>query len=214
MTPGERLAAHDAFEDDEFEGIELERADLGDKTFYRCTFRGARLPESRWAGARLEDCAFEACDLTRMVPKRLAALGVTFTGCKLLGTAWEELSLYPQLTFRDCDLRYASFVRLNLRKTALTGSGLREASFLEVDLGEADFSGSDLTGALFERCDLRKANLSQARGALVDPAKNRAKDARISWESAALLATSLGLRVSDAGGDDERPKRPGKSKKG
>lgn len=201
------------FEDETFAGIDLDHADLVEKTFYRCTFRDAKLQESRWARARLEDCVFEGCDLTRMQPKHMAALGVAFRGCKLLGVAWEGLSVHPELSFTDCDLRYASFVDLALRKTAFSTCGLIESSFLGVDLSEADFTGSDLTGALFERSDLRKTNFSHARAALIDPVKNRAKGARVSLEGAALLAMSLGLRVSDLGVSDDAPRRAPRARK-
>ena len=58
----------DHYFDTTFEDLELHAVDLSGKEFERCTFRRCKLPESRWARVRLEDCVI-ACskepDFTR-----------------------------------------------------------------------------------------------------------------------------------------------------
>ena len=191
----EELERGRVFEDQVLEGIEASELDLSGKDFVRCTFRKVKLPESLWKGAHLEDCTFEDCDLTRMHPASLALSGVDFRGCKLLGVDWAGVGRNPQVTFEDCDLRYASFVALGLRRTPFLRCKAREANFIDTDLTEADFEGSDLTGCVFNRATLAKTRLAGAQGVFLDPARNRVRDAQVSVECAVLLALSFGLQV-------------------
>jgi hypothetical protein len=67
-----------------------------------------------------------------------------------------------------------------------------------------------LTGANFEASDLAKADLASAKGAFLAPGKNRVKDARISVETAVLMALSQGMKVvgySDPPASDGRSER-------
>lgn len=212
MSTAERLAAEEYFEDITFAGLDLQGVDVSRKEFFRCTFRNTRLQESRWDRARLEDCTFEDCDLTRFQAPLLTAYGVQFKGCKLMGVNWGEVSPHPRLAFNDCNLRYCSFVGVNLRQTVFARCRATEASFIDVDLTEADFSGSDLTGSTFRNAQLRKADFSNANGVFIDPALNRVKDVRIPVEAAVLLAMSLGMRVSGYDSGDEEPPRRGRSR--
>ena len=196
MTTPERLRAEHEFEDVTFSDFELERADLSGKSFTGCTFRRVKLPESRWKAARLEDCTFDACDVSRMVPTQVRLIGVTFTGSKVMGVDWSSVAQNPSVTFEECDLRYASFVRVNLKKTAIRRCRALEANFIGCNLSEADFSGTTLTGTVIEDCDLTKADFETAISAFINPVKNRVKGATISVDSAALLAMSYGMNVA------------------
>lgn len=202
----EALLAEDRHEGVSFVGIDARAVDLSRKELEGCTFQNVRLPESRWNGAVLEDCTFERCDLSNAVVKSLAARDVRFRECKLVGVDF-ALAPSPRLELDGCDLRYAVFAAMHLGKTSFARSRLDEATFTDVDLTEADFTDAELHGAVFEGCLLEKADLSRARGALVDPAKNRAKGARISLEGAVLLARSAGLRVSGFDTGDPLPRK-------
>jgi fluoroquinolone resistance protein len=190
-----RLAAEDAFEDQIFEGVDAEAADFGGKEFYRCTFRNAKLQQSRWARARLEDCVFDACDMTRALPAQLALRGVVFQHCKLMGIDWSKLGNYPDVAFTECNLRYASFVDASLRKTRFERCAMHECNFIQVDLGEAVFEACQLSGARFDNCDLRATSFTRSLELFVDPSKNRVQGMRIPAESALLLAASFGMKV-------------------
>jgi uncharacterized protein YjbI with pentapeptide repeats len=193
----ERLAEGDFFQDEIFTDLDLPAADLTEKEFQRCVFRRCKLPESRLAGSKLEDCLFEGCDLNRMLPEKLSLRGVIFRGSRLMGVDWTGLGPLPVVTFEECDLRYASFLKLRLPNTRWLRCTAREASFLEVELANCDFAGSDLTGSTIVGCSLLKADFSQARGVLFDPTRNKTKGARISIESAVLILQSYGIVVAD-----------------
>ena len=202
-----------SFQDATFSRLELEGDELTDKEFTHCVFRGLRASGSTWKRVRLEDCVFEDCDLTRAQFPATRLDGVMFRRSKLMGVDWSSIGSNPSLTFEECDLRYTSFVKLNLRKTGIRGCKALEAVFIACHLGEADFSDTDLAGANFDDCELAKANLATAQNAFVLPAKNRVKNARISVETAVLLAMFYGVKVAgytDTKSDEENPASRGK----
>jgi uncharacterized protein YjbI with pentapeptide repeats len=195
-TTPEQLLERESFDDETFVGFELARADLSGKAFAGCTFRNVKLPESRWARARLEDCVLESCDLTRLAPAGMALRGVQFNRCKMMGIDWTGVGDYPDLGFADCNLDYCSFSALRLRKIPFVRCSLVEANFVDADLTEARFDDCRLTGARFARCDLRKASFAGAQDLLLDPATNQVRGASIPPEAALLLAVSFGFKVT------------------
>jgi fluoroquinolone resistance protein len=201
----EHLAQMDLLEQEVFEDIDAPGFDFSHKEFYGCTFRRVRLQESRWIGARLEDCTFENADLSRMSPAGLSFRGVMFRGCRLMGIDWSELHRDPQVSFEECDLRYCSFVGVCLRRVPFLRCNATKARFIETDLTEADFAGTDLTDGVFEGTTLCKAKLARARGVFIDPSRNRVKDAWVSLECAVTLALSAGLRVDGYSEADPEP---------
>jgi fluoroquinolone resistance protein len=192
-----RLLAQASFEDELFEGVDAQEALLQDKEFCRCTFRHAKLQLTRWARTRLEDCVFEACDLTRANPAQLGLRAVEFVRCKLMGIDWSRVGDYPDVTFVECNLRYSSFVEVALRKTRFERCAMHEANFLQVDLGQAVFEECQLAGARFDGCDLRGASFSRSLEFFVDPSKNKVQGARVPSETARLLAEFLGMKIDD-----------------
>jgi fluoroquinolone resistance protein len=194
-APPPQLDADDFFADVTFADLTLEGGDLSGKEFQRCRFLRCKLAESRWTRVKLEDSVFVDCDLTRMTPRELALRTVSFEGTRLMGVDWSEIARLPQIAFERCDLRYSSFVKVRLPDIHVVGCLAREANFLEVDLTGADFSDTDLTGATISGCTLVRANFARAQGVLFDPQKNRVRDARISLDTAVLLAQSTGFVV-------------------
>jgi uncharacterized protein YjbI with pentapeptide repeats len=124
--PLERLRAEDSFENETFSALDLQRADLADKEFYRCVFLNCLLQESSWKSAKLEACTFRGCDLTRVKVAQTAFRGVEFENSKLRGIEFGSVTVHPEFSFGECNLRYASFVRINLRKIEFTKCTPRE----------------------------------------------------------------------------------------
>lgn len=187
-------------------GLEAHGLVVPPKELYRCTFRGAKLAESRWSGVRLEQCVFEDCDLTRLDPRGMGLVDVVFRRSKLLGVDFSHAS-NPEVRFEASNLEYATFDKLGLRRLAVIDCKVTEATFSRCDLVEADFSGSDLAQTTFDDCSLGKADFTRATGAFLDPARNRVKDAKIGLESAALVASSLGFRVAGFAAPTARARR-------
>jgi len=189
--------SQDSFEDQVFEGLSLEHADLSDRVFDRCTFRSSKLGETRWWRSRLDECVFEGCDIVRADVKMLALRGVRFKACRLMGVDFADIAKFPDVSFHECNLHYASFATLALRKTVFERCSFTEANFFETDLTEAKLDDCQFTGARFEACDLRKARFLRAENLFIDPTKNRVAGAKVPLETAVLLATSFGMRVLD-----------------
>lgn len=210
MTLPDRASAGSPFGDDSFfegqtfQDLDHEGALVAGKEFFRCTFRGCRLPGSRWDRCSFEKCTFEECDLTHMKPMRSGFHGVVFRSCKLLGAELSNVAENPEVTFEGCMLRYVAFNDLNLRATTFRDCELQEAQFSACSLIDADLLGCDLSGASFSRCELGGADFSSSRGVYLDPRQNSVKGAFVPAETAVMLAHAAGLKVD---GYDERPKR-------
>jgi uncharacterized protein YjbI with pentapeptide repeats len=196
----EQLRSEDTFEDALLSQLELPAARLSGKEFLHCTFENLRLQESVWTDSRFEDCVFRDCDLTGAKLTHAAMRGVRFERCKLMGIDWSALSDFPELAFDACDLRYSVFASLSLRKLPMRRCTATEASFSDVDLSDADFDGTDLSGTTFQGCTLARTDLRGALGLFLEPARNKAKGARIPVDAAVRLAQSLGLKVDGARG--------------
>ncbi len=194
MSAIEHLLQESAFDEETFERLQV-TAPLVEKEFTGCTFRGLKADVSTWKNVRFEDCTFENCELTRAQFPHTRFAGVAFRGCKLMGIDWSTIAPNPTLSFDSSDLRYTSFVKVNLRKTTIRGCKACECNFIDCALMESDFSDTDLTGANFDASDLTKANLTTALGAFIAPGKNRVKDTRISVETAVLMAMAQGMKV-------------------
>nr|AYM52854.1 pentapeptide repeat-containing protein [Myxococcaceae bacterium MCy9487] len=190
-----RLKQDDSFENESFTELDLQGADLSDKEFYKCTFQGCELQESRWKGTNLETCVFQGCNLTRAILNGTRLRGVRFGGSKLMGIDWTGVSSNPEVEFEECGMRYSSFVGISLRKTSWLRCVAPETNFFDIDLTDSDFSGTDLTGSNFRGCTLTRTDFSGATGLMLDPAQNRMKDTRVPVETAMGLAYSLGMIV-------------------
>lgn len=186
----------DGFDEATFSQLDLAAASLGGREFSRCTFDRCALVRSTWSDTRLEDCTFRGCDLTQASFAKLALRGVTFLDCKLMGIDFSSVSAVPDVRFERCVLRYVSFSKVSLRKQVVSGCDARESNWLDVDLTDADFSASQLGGAVFRGCTLTRADFRTAKGALLDPARNKVTKARISDDAAALLAAHFGFEVA------------------
>jgi uncharacterized protein YjbI with pentapeptide repeats len=201
-----RLAAEEFFRDVTFDGGDVQGVDLSGKEFLDCRFVHVKLQGCRFHEARFENCTFDDCDLTRAALRGARFVDARFVGCKLMGIDFTDVGRNPEVSFAGCDLRYASFVDNNLRKIAFCDCKVSESNFIGCDLKEANFAGADLAGANFENNDASKANFATASGLFLNPARNRVKDARISVESAVLLAMASGMRVAGYG-DATTPKK-------
>jgi len=197
--PLRRLAAEEFFRDVTFDGIDAQGVVFSGKEFLDCRFVHVKLQGCGFRESRFENCTFEDCDFTRVALRGARFVDARFVGCKLMGIDFTDVGRNPEVSFVECDLRYASFVDNNLRKVDFRGCRASESNFIGCDLREANFAEADLSGANFENNDATKANFATATGLFLSPARNRVKDAKISVESAVLLAMSSGLRVTGYG---------------
>ncbi|MBU8896763.1 pentapeptide repeat-containing protein [Corallococcus sp. H22C18031201] len=195
----QRLLTEETFEGETFTNLDLESADLRGKEFFRCSFQDSRFQGSVWSKAKLEECVYSSCDLTRAQFSQTAMRGVRFENSKLMGIDWSVVAPFHEMSFEGCNLRYGSFLGLILRKTRIVQCIALETSFTDMDLAETDFEGTDLSGCTFHNCNLTRADFQNAMGVFIDPARNRVKETRVPVEAAVQLAKSLGLVVPGYG---------------
>ncbi|MBL8685127.1 MAG: pentapeptide repeat-containing protein [Myxococcales bacterium] len=178
-----------------FANVDLRRVSFAHRTLSRCTFSAVSLQESLWAGALIEDCSFVDCDLAgaRLAATRLR--DATFRRARLMGVDFSTIGEFPAFSLDECDVQLATFVGLTLRKLRCRSCRVTDATFERCDLAQSDFRESDLRGTRFERCDLTRADLSTATGVMIDPTQNKVKGAKISRDSAALVAAHFGFVV-------------------
>jgi uncharacterized protein YjbI with pentapeptide repeats len=77
---------------------------------------------------------------------------VSFTGCKMIGVRMEDCNDFLlSFSMENCNLSYASFREMSLRKMHFT-----ECVFEAADMTAADFSRS-----IFDKCILEKVHFEQ-----------------------------------------------------
>ncbi|MEX0596464.1 MAG: pentapeptide repeat-containing protein, partial [Candidatus Paceibacterota bacterium] len=99
--------------------------------------------------------------------------------------------------FTDCQLDYAQFYALKLKKM----------QFINCSMVAVDFMGSDLTEALFDNCNLRravfidtilqKADFYTSYDFIIDPEKNKVKKAIFSTEGLRGLLSKYDLVIKN-----------------
>ncbi len=186
----------DVYTGETFADLDLTEHQVADKEFYNCTFRNCKLGVTAWPACRFESCIFDDCDLVRMNPTRAGLHGVELKRCRLMGIDWSHVSRNPELKFTECNMRYSSFVGINLRKTEFFRCAVVDSHFNDTLLNEATMHECDLAHTTFRRCDLTKADLSQTRGVFIDPKENIVKNLRIPLEAAVALALEAGMKVA------------------
>lgn len=194
-TDRDRIEAATALEEETFENLDLAGLSLTGKELTNCVFRRCSFVGTTWRGVDLEDCVFEHCDLSNLRLGGASLRGVEMRDTKLMGTSWADFGVPPVVGFTDCNLRYVSCLGFDLRRTQFTRCALNEATFVELDLTKSVFKECDLAGASFDRCTLLGADFATSSNVFFDATKNRAKGAKISLESAGLMAAALGLVV-------------------
>lgn len=195
MTDRAHLEHHTSLDEIAFENADLSGINLAGKELSTCVFRGVDLTGTVWRGALLDDCLFEGCDLSNVRLGGASLRGATFRACKLIGTSWSDFGTPPVVSFADCNLRYLACTGVDLRRTELTRCSIVEARFVDVNLTKSVFADCDLAQTTFERCTLTGADFVTSTNVYFDALANRAKGARISLQSAGLMATALGLVV-------------------
>jgi len=101
-----------------------------------------------------------------------------FSNCKLLGVNFSECNDFLlSLGFEDCQLNMTSFFKLKLKSIKFINCTLRESDFGSADLSAALFERCDLHKAIFDGTNLEKADLSSSSNYVIDPERNRIRNA-------------------------------------
>jgi len=199
--PGRELAPDSEVRHEDWGALEL-----GPQTYSRVSFVEVDLTELVTEGTLFEECVFQgvrfnvsehrASAFVNCVFTRCSFFDATFSGCKLVGSRFEDCAFdllevvggdWSFVALRGARLGSASFTDVRMREADLQGVNAVGGTLCGLDLSAADLSRADLA-----ECDLRGSDLSS-----VDPRAVVLRDAVITGSQAVVLAGALGLDVRD-----------------
>ena len=190
-----------------YDGMLISGLDLSGQEARHPTFDGVRgvevdLSGTHFARLALTDVRLERCAAVNAEWPETTWRRVEIDGCQAIGLIASE-ARFEDVTFRECNLRLATF----------RFSAFKAVRFERCVMDEADFAGADLSGVVFVGCDLRNADLSTTkligadlRGSNLDGLRVDApalRGAIVDPTQAVVLARALGLVVEWSEGPRE-----------
>jgi uncharacterized protein YjbI with pentapeptide repeats len=125
------------------------------------------------------DCQFVDCNLSLVTLNGTLFQEASFRDCKMLGLKFENCNKFGlSVYFRNCTLNNSSFYRAKMKKTVFIDCNLQHVDFSEADLFDSSFENSDLEQAVFDNSNLEKVDFRGAKNFIIDPEKNRMKQAK------------------------------------
>lgn len=167
------------------------QAEYADTIFDHCDFSELALGD-----VQFENCTFTACNLSLCKCRGTSWSNVRFESCKMTGINFSDANRFTfRVSFKECQLQYASFHALNLQGTLFEKCQIAEADFTGCILKKVVFSDSDLTRAEFSQCNMEDADFVTARGYVINPSQNRMRRARFSRHGLAGLLADFGIEI-------------------
>ncbi len=168
--------------------------------FDACTFEHCSFQETVFQSCRFNDCTFTDCDLRLARVPGSSFRNVMFersnvTGVNWADGSWAKSGLLNSIGFRDCDISYATFIGLDLKKLVLTHCVAKDVEFSDANLTQADCTETDFFESRFVHTNLTEADFTHARNYAIDPMLNTLKKAKFSLPEAIALLRSLNIEL-------------------
>jgi fluoroquinolone resistance protein len=171
--------------------------DLDKGEYYDCSFHQIDLSSFNFSGFKFIECEFTNCNLNLCNPNNAFFQQVHFLNCKMLGIHFDYLNPFGlEMTFEKCQLNHAIFYQLKLKGINFISCKLIETDFTECDLSGANFQDCDLLGAVFDQTNLENVDFCSPNNFIIEPDKNKLKNAKFSVEGLPGLLTKFGIQVS------------------
>ena len=169
------------FENRTFENTDFSKRKFGIVEYEKCRFVHCDFSGADLSNARFSGCAFTGCNLSNVYTAKTVLHDVTFKECKLLGVHFDHCNGFLlSMEFENCKVDFASFFKLNLRKTKCKNSSFHETDFSEADLTGSLFDHCDLARATFIGSNLEKVDFRTSYSFSIDPGRSRIKKAKFS----------------------------------
>ncbi|MFA5848998.1 MAG: pentapeptide repeat-containing protein [Bacteroidales bacterium] len=179
------------FRDKKYSENELVTGEYGGCSFTNCNFSNANLSEIVFT-----ECKFENCDLSMAKLVNTTFGDVEFSNCKLLGLRFDSCNkMTLALNFSYCNLNFASFYKLKLKKARFDNCKMEEVEFAETDLTGSVFNNCDLVRAVFENTILEGCDLRTSFNFSINPEINRIVKAKFSHQNIAGLLYKYNLTI-------------------
>ena len=182
--------------DEVFEKVNYSQLGFQRGEYECCKFINCDLSNSDLSGSTFVDCLFEGCNLSMVKVVSTALRDVSFSNCKMLGVQFSACNPFGlTLSFSNSILNHSSFYKLKLQKSIY-----RKLKLIEVDLSEVDFSNSlfdecDFSGANFDNTILEKCDFRTSFNYIIDPERNRVKNAKFSLMGVPGLLSKYGIDI-------------------
>lgn len=164
-----------------FEKINFSEEKILKGEYNECEFIDCNFSEINLSNFAFIECKFKNCNFSMAKIKNTALKDVKFINSKLLGLNFSECDNFLlTLHFELCQLKLASFYKLNLKNTEFKNCNLQEVDFTEADLTSSTFEDCDLTRAIFVNTILEKTDFTTSNNYSFDPEINRIKKAKFS----------------------------------
>lgn len=161
-----------------------------------CKFVNCNFSNSSLSGIIFTECIFDNCDLSLAKLVDTTFADVEFKGCKLLGLRFDSCSkMSLSVRFINCNLNFASFLDLKLKKTLFEACSLEEVEFAEAELTGSIFNKCNLSRAGFENTNLEGCDLRTSFNFSINPETNRLGKAKFSHRNIAGLLHKYNISI-------------------
>ncbi|MFD2569483.1 pentapeptide repeat-containing protein [Spirosoma soli] len=169
-----------------------------DHEFEQCTFKKLDLSRAVLAKANLINCRFEDSKLTQVDLTQAKLNDVKFINCQLPQVDFSVCNSFGfGVAFDGCQLDYAVFLNLKLKKTSFIDCSMKEVHFVACDLTGSGFKNCNLELAKFDNNNLSQVDFSTSYHVSLDPAENKVKKARFSVHNLPGLLTKYDLVIRE-----------------
>ncbi len=187
-----------------FKGLNLQNAQMEDKTFTSCVFEKCSFREAALAHCKFQDCTFQHCDLSLMTLKECAFKNTLFEHSQLVGVNWVDTNLAQMkhvftkpVDFVDCVLNHSTFMGLNLKNVRLTQCIAKNVSFEEADLSRANCALTDFAESRFFHTNLTETDFTEAKNYSIAANANTLQKTIFSLPEAMSLLYSLDIVLKE-----------------
>jgi hypothetical protein len=171
------LSGQKNFEEDIFEGLDLDRTQLLDINFEACEFKSCKFNNINLNGSKLQNVLFE--------------------DCKFVGVDFSVISKFLiEINFNYSVLEICNFHGLKLTDIGFSNSALKECDFDNCNLQKVSFHETALPGTSFINCDLRQSDFRTASNFYFDLGLNKVKGAAFSQPEVLSFLSPFGLKIS------------------
>ena len=197
------ISSNNTYTDVTFKNVDQTHETIEFSEFTDCKFTHCNFSHTAFLSCRFMDCEFEDCTMQMLQVEDTVFANVKFSQCSLMGinlveANWRDwASKLNPLQFESCDMKYAIFFGLELKKITLKDCNATEANFSEADLTEANFTGTNLAGANFLRTNLTKANFVGATHYAINLMDNQTSGAKFALPEAVRLLHYLDIEIID-----------------
>ncbi len=168
-------------EDETFEELNFSIVSPHKGTYERCIFKNCNFGNADLSEINFTECSFHTCDLSMATILKTAFRKAEFLDCKLLGLRFDLCDDFLlSFIFTNCDLSYASFNGLKIKKVNLKDCILHEVDFSNANLSEGICMNCDFERAVFEQTNLEMMDMSTSFNFVIDPEINKIKGAMFS----------------------------------